>query len=177
MRGADAMRMRGLVGLVAALSYVPLAASAAEIRIGNWKFDRIQDPITDQFSAFAYNKGQGGTVIIRCDNPGAGSLYMSFVSDKFLGGVGTDYDRRSLTYRFDGNQPRESMWIYKDNTAFYHKGIDNEEISDFYNGVSTKSKLAIRAIAYDSSYIDASFDLTGGDKAVQAVVTACKGVK
>ena len=170
------MRMRGVVGMVAVLSCAPVAASA-ETRIGNWEFDRIKDPITDHFSAFAYNKGQGGIVIIRCDNPGVDSLYMAFVADAYLGGVGTDYDKRSLTYRFDSGLPRDSVWIYKDKTAFYHKGIDNEEIPIFYRGVSTKSRLVIRAITYDSSYVDASFDLAGGEKAAQAVATACEGAK
>lgn len=85
------------------------ACAAEDEKFGPWSVTVIRDPIADAARAVASVSGEGGLLAVKCDSPGADSLYIHWMADEYLGG---DFQRREMTIRFDQEPPFNERWVY-----------------------------------------------------------------
>lgn len=155
-------------GVAAFTAAVIIAAQAgAETKIGNWTFEQVTDPLTDQVTARAFVEAPTGMLIVKCDKPGRGSVYVRLAptTPTVLDGPNGPVD-----YRFDKLPPVEAYWFYFQDAA---SSRDWSEAKAFLSGLTQSSQLAARLTAFDQSKRDMAFDVSGADQAVASVERVC----
>lgn len=164
--------MKSLVAVVVVLASAS-AASANEktVKVGNWDVITIQDPIDDSTRAVAILSGEGGSLAIKCDKPGQDSLYVQFVSKRYLGNLRSSYSSRDFTYRIDADAPVTEGWAYEKSSALQ---FNRKFVYPLLDRLASASKVAVRASTYDYSTVDASFDLDGVAEAIAQTRSTCQ---
>ena len=143
-----------------------------EQKLGSWTFSSEADPMSDHRSSSLEVQNGGKSFSFQCDAPGPGSIYPIFGSDQYLGGDGGGYGRRKFMLRFDADQPLSPTWVYKGPIAFIPH--DHAQALALMKRAVTAQKLAVRAITYESGFVDAEFQLTGSEAALTKLVEACQ---
>ena len=157
MRAAFVAGIIGFASPVAALAQSPALP-------GLWQDISMTDPITDARRGIAVVEGTGGSFVVKCDTPGAGSVYVSLVSDRYLGGA----DRsRDLTYRVDDNAPVTQSWRYSAQHVTNFR--PNALLAEMLGG----ERMIVRALKFDNSSTDFAFDITGSIEAIARVSAIC----
>lgn len=164
--------MKAMVAIVAVWAFATAAsASESAVKVGNWEVITIQDPIDDSTRAVAILSGEGGSLAIKCDKPGQDSLYVQFISKRYLGNLRSSYSSRDFTYRIDTDAPVTEGWAYEKSSALQF----NRKIAyPLLDRLATANKIAIRASTYDYSTVDASFDLDGVGEAISLTRSTCQ---
>jgi hypothetical protein len=129
--------------------------------VGDWKLTTIVDPITDEGRMIASVEGGADMLAIKCDEPGAGSVYIHWIAGDYLGG---DFDRRDVLIRFDQDPPRTERWAHEGRNSFQP---DDRQAAVFARRLSTASRVVLRGSDYRGREHTAIFQL---DPAVTAGV-------
>jgi hypothetical protein len=158
-----------LTACLAALAAFPLAsgqaiAKAERVNL-NWEFEEVVDPLTDERRGYISNTGDGGLFVIKCDKPGAKNTYYQLITDEYLGGR---FEMRFMDWRVDKGYPVREMWSYRKNYAI------NDTSGALINQITDGTRLFMRAMKYDGSFVDAQFDLTGFGQAFLKLAAVCK---
>jgi len=152
--------------VVAALAVMSAGTAAAQDekreKIGEWEVTTIVDPITDQGRAMAFLPGDGGRLGIKCDEPAPDGIYIHFLSSDYLGG---DFDRRSVTIRFDQDAPTQQIWSFKDSSAVQ---TSDREAMAFARRVVSAERVVVRGSSYRGEERTGIF-ATGGSGAREAI--------
>ena len=141
-----------------------MAASAPVAIGGNWTESVLTDPITDEQRGILRAESGDGTLVLKCDRQGSGSVYVHLLAKSYLGG---DFDEREMTYRFDTRPPVTNGWRYKDHGAIRMKPMQ------FILSLRTASKVTFRAERYDHLPVDIIIPVNGAAQAVQRVYELC----
>lgn len=136
--------------------------------VGNWSFWERRDPITDKVRAGAGIVTEDGTLSIKCDEAGAGSVYVSFSGGEYFGSGRSTIDRRPVLFRLDDKPPVQVLWRYGDSSALL---IDNPGV--LTGPLMTASRITIRAMTYRYVDVTRTFDPEGADVVVPQVYEAC----
>lgn len=160
------------IGLAIVLASSPLAAHAAgqdpEV-IGNWSYIETVDPMSDTRRAVAGVITDGGSFSVKCDEPGPGSVYLSYRPNEYLGRSGRG-DFRAVTYRVDAYPPVTSgrTWTYTESST-----LMTEDVGPLVAKLRTAERIALRAETYRGRQVDNVFELSGGDEAITRVYATC----
>jgi hypothetical protein len=142
--------------------------SAILMLLSGWHVSHSVDPMTDAAEATAVLVGDGGDLIVFCAQ--GGSPYLSFRSSTFLGGGIGRYELRDFYFRFDDAKMERQSWKYVRDEAFPYS---DERAAEFVTKMIPAKQLRVRAVRYDRSYVDASFDLEGTAPALNEVFVSC----
>ncbi len=158
----------GFIGMIAVATGAHAAGDADEEHINaNWIDLSKIDPITDDRRGIAYVKAEDGesSLVLKCDEAGAGSVYVNVISRDYLG-EGRSRSRK-LIYRFDAEPPVEDSWLYDKSYAL------NLAPASFVTSLRNAEKVAIRATTYDFGTVDMTFNVSGAAEAIDLVYSAC----
>ncbi len=156
--------------LMAAASLLA-AAPARAAAYGAWTVDVQKDPITDTVKAIASLPGEAGSLIIKCDAPGPGSLYVRFVSNDYLGGYAGGQRSDALTYRVDDDAPVTSEWVYYKSIV---PAVHEERRAALIQRLKTAKRFSLRAITFENEVVNATFELSSIAQAISAADEVCK---
>lgn len=155
---------------VAALAFAgPAAAQDAGTTSGAWLIRTVVDPITDARRGIATLEGEHGRLVVKCDAPGPGSVYIHFISNEYLGG---DYDRRQMVVRFDQAPPATQTWHYNGSAAL----LTTEPLQmGFVRQLAAASRLVLRATTYRGASVTAVFEIdpVTTAEAMRQVLSTC----
>lgn len=171
------MRTRVRAVCIAAVVVAAPTAGASQSAIpgadmhtyGNWTVIVRADPMTDKRMTIGMAVGKGGTIALRCMEPGPNSVEVVFLADTFLGAV-PDNVVRPLTYRFDEDTAVGLDWAYDDKSARLPALRGG---AAFVERLQSANRLLVRANTYDYTPVDASFEVAGAAEAVKKVLEEC----
>lgn len=159
-------------GLFCVLGSGAASAQSEKVeQVGGWKLTIISDPITDESRTIAVASGTGGNLAIKCDTPGANSVYVHFISGEYLG-EGRNRNR-ALTHRFNEEQPVTQDWGYDGRSAIL---TPDRAVDAFNTNLATASKLALRGTTFEYHQVTAVFELSPADtrEALKRVYEGCQ---
>lgn len=142
--------------------------------VAQWAYSTSADAMTDKPSARAFIRGQGGRIGIKCDDPGANSLYVHVISDQYLGGEGGRADLRTGTLRFDADAPEENSWYFDDSSAILAEAVHVWPVID---RLRRAKKLAWRGMSYDGRQVTITFDVPPDSGEIDRVVAICQATR
>jgi hypothetical protein len=131
--------------------------------------------MTDKVRARAFVRGTDGSLLgVKCDEPGPDSLYVQFISPKYLGGGGGSGAFRGFMYRVDGGEPVQQEWFYDGNNAILSQsGGTKQKTLDMIHALASAHKIVVRAITFELENVDAAFDVPGAAAAIAHVAATC----
>lgn len=172
------MRVAIAIGLLVAGSS-PLAAQSIGKspgqKIGNWEIETIKDNFTDNTRGIAHTPiGKDDTIVIKCDAPGPGSLYISFFTSAFLGddSIGSSYEYHNAKYRLDDQGVSDMPNPFYDSKT---ATIVGKPVQKFLSLLSTSDPKRFRAqfTTFDSDLVTMDVDTTGIASAIKATAQIC----
>lgn len=99
---------------------IPAALLASVPAYSENTFKIVTDEMTDAKRGIAViNSGGNISPVVKCDSNGPGQLYISFISQKYLGKTISRYrsSTRSVKFRFDGGEAYDIEAYYDGRTA------------------------------------------------------------
>lgn len=150
-----------------------LNASAALAQVGNWEFKVITDPMSDARRGIANTTGSTeATIVLKCDSNGPGSIYMSIISNNYLGKG--RYGSRNIDFRFDGG-PVQSISGYHDGrTANVFDLSPNKPGGKLLTQLSGANEMVVRLSSYEYDTYTTILNVKGADLAIRQVAEACR---
>jgi hypothetical protein len=157
-----------LLGLLSAQTLaMPIATPD---NIGAWTIERNKDPKTGAVVTSAHVKGDRARLDYGCNDGGGAPTMLIITSSNFLGGVeGAAF--RPVTFRADEGHPITLNLRYDDNTA---GALYNDILRPVKAALLGGRSLSVRLVTQLGDPVDASFDITGSNKALALVDDACK---
>ena len=158
-----------LSAAISALTLSTVVAQENERTFGAWKLRVITDAMTDQARGIATIDGEGGTLVVKCDTGRSREMYVSFVSDSYLGALRNS--GRDVMVRFGSAGPVNQSWYHDGSTASL---LDKARAQSFIGSLLGSDRLAMRLTTYDYDSVNVSFaDLSGGREAISGAYVAC----
>lgn len=167
------MRMPILVAAAAIILLLPLTKAAAGDEgkvIGAWRFWTTTDPLTDVVRGIAVVEDAGKIFAVKCDRPGPGSLFVSFLPQRYLGGTADEPDLGKVVTRIDDDPAVLDDWAYIYRSANYM----GDGRYTLIERLKQAKRLRVRLQVPDGEVVDAVFDVNGAADAIAAVENACK---
>jgi hypothetical protein len=156
-----------------------LASTAAHAQddmtpMGAWRFKVVSDPMTDASRGIAVTDLKNTIeLVVKCDSDGDNTLYMSFISDDYLGGTSSDRNR-AISYRLDGAPAQSISGWYDGKSANILKLSPTNEGGRLLKAVSNTTKLTVQLSDFDGGSHVAVIDTTGAKAAILKVAQTCK---
>lgn len=163
-----------LAAALSALAVAPSQAADESEKIGRFQFKVITDPMSDATRGIASSaEADSITMVVKCDQNGPGSLYVSFIADNYLGG--TRGNRiRALKYRIDDAAPQTIAAYYDGRTANLFDFKPTSAEGRWFAETLGAKKLTVQVTSYDFDAYTQVIDLEGYRLAVSKVAAACK---
>jgi hypothetical protein len=158
-----------------ALAMISTGALAQDKRtvIGAWGFEVVSDPMTDARRGIAATDIKNTiTLIVKCDGNGQNTVYMSFLSDDYLGGTSSS-KYRDISYRLDGAPAQTITGWYDGKTANLLDLKPTNAAGRFLKAVAGTNKLTIQLTDFEGASHVAVIDTTGGKTAILKVAETC----
>lgn len=159
------MKRRICIAMVLALIDMAPARAA-------WTFKVESNPMTDAKRGISLLLGDAGGLAIKCDQNGRGSLYLSFISTKYLGGMGWRKNR-ALHYRIDKGEVNSISADHNGSTASVLDVSPNSDGGRLLSALRTSHQLAVQLTDYDNQLQTIVFDTTGAREAIAQSAAAC----
>lgn len=140
--------------------------------LASWQYSETTDAMTDKKYARAFAIGESGGVAVKCDQQGPKSLYISFVSVKYLGSVSSP--RRNATYRFDTDPPITESWIYTTQSAI---NSDQKIVWAFIDRLRSAKSLVVRVSDFNYAEYTNVIDVTGAAPDIDKVIATCGAIR
>jgi hypothetical protein len=149
---------------------VAMSSAAADKieKVGSWTYKTLEDKMNDKVRYIAALQISDGALVIKCDERGPHSIYISIVMSKYLGG---NFDARRLDYRVDKTPAVQDSWSYNSQSANL---LDNSRALALANEIGNASSILIRAYTYQYDTVDAEFDVRNSKAIVQRVIHDCQ---
>lgn len=146
------------------------AVASAQDTASNWRyFEPEGAPI--QAGVVAED---GSQLILKCDMPGKGSVYVVVVTPDTLVPASQNPFILPTEIRFDQRAPLEDRWRYSDKSAVAVDARGQLALSRFMDGLPGASKLRIRMYLERGRTAELNFDVAGAQDAVNRVYQSCK---
>lgn len=149
-------------------------AIAQTEKVGDWEIKTTKDGFTDTARGIATSPiTEGGTMVIKCDKFGPGSLYTVFITRQYLGsGLAPGGGFYTAQYRLD-DAPVASMTrlIYNGKVA----GLTSDQAGEFLKLLATQkpSRFRARFMSYSSQVVDFDTQVAGIADAIQKTAEIC----
>ena len=171
--------MNGLIIIGAALAAGSALAQSSSTTVGNWSVDKTVDGFSDAKRGIAMTKpAKDGAIVVKCDKPGADSLYVSIISMTYLG---SDRIRRTFTgglnkYRFDEAPPADLPTARYDGRSAH---LFSKDALSFLKALETADpkRLRLQLVTYDSNIVQIDFDVTGAAAAIKQTAEICEDTR
>lgn len=169
------MRTVKLLGCCAAfLGLVGAAPEPQNIKIGAWSFHTLVDPMSDASRGIAATSvSEIVTLVVKCDDNGNNTVYLDFISSKFLGALG-DRHMRPVKYRLDDGPPTTVDAYYDKTSATVLSVKAGTDGARFFSNLSRAQKLVAQVSTYEGETYTSVIDVTGAHEALQKVAVTCK---
>ena len=131
-----------------------------------------RDPITDQVTATAELLHDGHRLILSCEPARYRGIQVNLRSRHWFRHGGTLTGRRTLTYRFDDDAPRRTLWKVRDHDA---RLTGRRQVPAFIGWLTTSERLVVRGTDIEGAVFDIYFPLDGAGEAVAQLRAACEG--
>lgn len=151
-----------VLGLLFAIG-ASCAASAA-----SWSYEEVKDPISDAKRGIAVLPGDGGKIIVKCDDNGPRSIYVEVLADKYLGA--TDNMRRAVIMRLDDGALVTTDWLHDGATAITDGGDAGLATAV---AVSSAKKVVFRLSTFDGDEVDVVATSDGDSTSVRHAFETC----
>lgn len=142
--------------------------------LGAWHFRTITDPMSDASRGIAATDAKNEiTLVVKCDSNGANELYMSFITNHYLGGSGSDRYRH-LSYRIDGSPVQTIAAIYDGKSANIIDVKSDNAGGNLLKAIAGSSKLTVQVADFEGETYTSVIDTTGAKAAIGKTATVCK---
>lgn len=153
----------GLLGIAAA----PIGAA-----VPGWEYQEITDQMTDAKLGVAIVEGPTAGLIVKCDEIGPGSLYLSIVDKKNFYGKGRS-PFRNFKYRVDGTTPTDLIG-YHDNRMITVINLGyGQPGRQMLQYIASGNRLVVEATSYDNHTYQNVIDISNGAKVIERVARTC----
>ena len=105
--------------------------------------------------------------IIKCDEPGNGSVYIDIIFGEILG----NYVDRKVEFSFDGGGQITETWRYIDQHV---ANFSSSSVDTFCRTMANSSTLLFRAFAQDGTPRTIHFDVSGAQTSLNFVFDGCQ---
>lgn len=156
--------------LHAAIALVAASLSGAA-HASDWRYDELVDPITDAKRGIAVLRGEGGTLVLKCDTNGPKSMYAQVITDKYLGAL--QYKFRNVIFRFDGGPLQTETWHHDGRSALQSGWKKTNELA---LAAASAQKIVIRLSDFSGSTVDVVLNSGGDDTALRSAYAACGAI-
>lgn len=158
-----------MIKKVAVASITMLYASIANAA---WDYQEVTDPMTDVRRGIAIAKGEGATLVVKCDKSGPGSLYIHIISANYLGEGRNRY--RQVKYRINGGVPTDVTASHDGRDALVSDLTPGTPGGKFLEEIGSGSKLVLQLMSYDYRLYDSLFDISGAGPVIAKAAAACR---
>lgn len=117
---------------------------------------------------------QGGQLILKCDEPGEGSVFAVIVSPQQLRPSTTRPQVRALWLQFDDGNREEVRWRYYDQSVMALNTRRDRNLGPFLREMVDADRLEVRFDPADSQPFNISFTVTGARDAIDRVFESCE---
>lgn len=149
-----------------------LAMLALDVPGGPMQVAVHRDPITDRVTASAELLNDGHRLVLSCEPVRYRGIQVRLHSRHWFRHGGTLTGRRTLTYRFDGDTPRRTLWKVRDHDA---RLTGRRQVPAFIDWLTRAERLVVRATDIEGTVFDMYFPLDGAGEAVAELRAACEG--
>lgn len=149
-----------------------LAMLALDVPGGPMQVAVHRDPITDRVTASAELLNDGHRLVLSCEPARYRGIQVHLHSRHWFRHGGTLTGRRTLTYRFDDDAPRRTLWKVRDHDA---RLTGRRQVPAFIEWLTSSELLVVRASDIEGTAFDMYFPLAGVDEAVTELRAACEG--
>lgn len=153
--------------LLTGLAIVALDWAFAPMRV-----EVHRDPITDRVTATAELLHDGHRLILSCEPARYRGIQVRLRSRRWFRHGGTLTGRRTLTYRFDDDTPRRTLWKVRDHDA---RLTGRRQVPAFIDWLTRSQRLVVRATDIEGTVFDMTFPLDGAGAAIAELRAACEG--
>lgn len=147
-----------------------LALSASILPPQPMQAQVVRDPITDELRAYAILREEGNTLVVSCRGGEADEPRVSVHTRHWFAPGNIWSGDRRVTYRFDDQPPRRSMWDIEDRRALL---ASETRVAHFLQGLAAAERLVIRARDVENRRFDLHFRVRNAGPAVQQALAAC----
>lgn len=144
-------------------------------KVGNWEVQTTSDSFTDSVRGVAHTPlGQTGTIVVKCDKPGPGSMYVEFLTPSFLGSDSIARGRyHEAQYRLDDGPPGDLPGLYYDGKSAIL--LQGKKRANFITEITVNEpkRLRVQFVSYDGSYANVDLDVEGAGTAMKKTAAIC----
>lgn len=167
------MKMMAIAGtLVLAL---PALAQDTETKVGSWTVKKTVDSFSDAkrgISNTAMDPAKG-IMLVKCDKPGAGSLYVSFLTPTYLGSDRIRAGINMAKFRLDEDAPEALPRPRYDGRAAHLFDANAEKL--LTQIIARKpTRIRVQFVTYDSNYANVDIDIAGAADAIRQTAVICE---
>jgi len=159
--------MKKFIGLTALIlcSLTNICLADDEFVRDGWTYYSLGDPFTDIERYLVYK----GKLVVKCDAPGASSLYVTVIGDKY---IGTNYKAYDAKYRIDKNPVITATIHAKGKSANLINDVSTSQ--KIINEIAIGSMFNFTSRTYGAGSSVARVDLTGAASAIKWVNQKCQ---
>ena len=141
-------------------------------KFGAFTLRILTDPMTDATRGILVSETEDIRMVFKCDNNGPGSLYVSFISKRYLGGA--RYKMRAVKYRIDSAPPEEISAYHDGSTATI---LDLKPASNggrWLGRLLSASKLTVQVSNFNYDTYTQVIDLNGFRPGLVRAASVCR---
>lgn len=116
----------------------------------------------------------GGQLILKCDEPGDGSVFAVIVSPQRLRPSTTRPQVRALWLTFDGGNREEVRWRYYEQSVMALNTRRDRNLEPFLREMVGADTLEVRFDPADGQPFSINFPVSGAREAIDRVFTSCE---
>ena len=138
----------------------------------DWRFVKTSDKLTKEERFLIARNDRSGehAIIIKCDKRGKNSLYIHFLTPRYLGSIGSQTSAHVLKYRFGEQGIIATKYVPDGSSAAI---LDNTAVRKFLEQARTEAPLIVVATAFDHKSTELEFDMSGAKAAIDRVSASC----
>lgn len=139
--------------------------SSEEASTAHW-IRATQPNSQGRLRAIAAARSNGNSFVIKCDDPGQGSVYVHLIVPHDLGG---DFDDRPFEYSIDGGPAVTDTWTYLKNGVCLLSRADG-----FLRAIRAARQFECAALTTAGTKRNYRFDIAGAGAAIEFVSQVCE---
>jgi hypothetical protein len=149
-----------------------LAILSSTIGFAANSFKEVTDPMSDAKRGIAaINSGGKITPVVKCDNNGMGSMYISFIASEYLGAV--KYKTRNIKVRFDSSEPYEVSAYHDGSTASVFDLKPGAASGKLLTDMMTAKRMVVQLTTYDYDAVTDVFELDNAGEVIKKAILTC----
>lgn len=165
--------MKVLIAMAALTVAGSASAQETKTKVGSWLVTKTVDGFSDKKRGIAHTEilPKTGTLAIKCDAPGGDSLYVTFLTNEYLGSDKAG----SGKFRFDDAEPATlPLPRYDKRSAHLFSSSAKSFLSQLVT--SNPKRLRVQFLGYDG-LVNIDVDVTGVADAIKQTAAICEDTR